>query len=154
MIKDILDTVFNKANEWHENDMTVFEFNSPYPALKLLYHNYQTWHLIDLYKTNPEQIQYDSHGILHNKLRNNAIAELDEIFNLFQKETGKYHSETLGDIIDKIIISYIKVLHLPNGENKDCVKKHIEILTTCAEDLFKEMNAGTRKCPVIKRFKV
>lgn len=158
MIEKIIETIFKTADDWHKKDLTVFELppqeaTAEGAAVKVLYHNYQTWHLIDLYKSDPAKVPYDSHGITHNKLRNYAIAELDDSLTPFQKGTGKMHSETLGDILDKISILYLKMLHV-RGELSAPTRQHLDILISCAKELFGEMVAGTRQCPNIKRFKV
>lgn len=160
IIEKILQLIFNTASEWHNKGLTVFDLPEneetvENAAIRVLYHNYQTWHLIDLYKSNPSKVPYDNHGITHNKLRNYAISDLDEYLNKYQKGTGKMHSETLGDIIDKISILFLKTLHIDKEDLRfEVATYHLNILVSCAKDLFDEMIKGDRQCPVLRRFKV
>lgn len=148
------------ATKWHSQDLTLFDFNEPLEGLdlhvvKLLYHNYQIWHFIELY-TSPDSgtvlFVYDG-GIRHNKLRNESIEAVDSILCQKQKGTGKINSETVGSIIDRIGILYIKLLHLKD-ERVKIIEKQLEILVNCAKELMEDMISGERQCVNFSRFKI
>jgi hypothetical protein len=151
------------AAKWHAAGLDLFDFKESLEGaelgvVKLLYHNYQIWHFIELYKS-PDSgtvlFVYDG-GITHNKLRNECIERVDQILCASQRGTGKVNSETIGSVLDRIGILQIKLLHLQDGKDPrtSVVRRQLETLTQCAEELMDDMVSGERRCELISRFKV
>lgn len=164
MIDNIVAEVKKYAEKWHSEGKELFEFDCQpsetpeYYAVKLLHHNYLIWHYIDLYKSpdsNTVLFVYDK-GIEHNRYRNETIERLDDILCSLQKGTGKINSETIGSVIDRLGIHYIKFLHLRDaGDGRaELVFKQFEVLFTCAKELMEEMISGQRRCLPFNRFKI
>lgn len=152
------------ANKWHSENRTLFDFDEKIHnemeliAVKLLYHNYQIWHFIELY-TDPDSntvlFVYDG-GIRHNKERNYAIEALDSCLCELQKGTGKINSETLGSVMDRIGILYIKLLHLEDKKDPrtPVIQYQLDRLLKCASELMDDMISGERQCEMFSRFKI
>ncbi len=151
------------AGKWHSAGLELFAFEEVLDGVdrhvvKLLYHNYQIWHFIELYKS-PDSgtvlFVYDG-GIRHNKLRNDCIELVDEVLCAGQKGTGKLNSETIGSILDRVGILQIKKLHLADkGDPRlPVVERQLRTLTSCAGELMDDMISGERRCELFSRFKV
>lgn len=165
LISNIYDTAFEQATAWHEASKGIFALSEPpagspeaAAAAELMFHNYQIWHLLEDYKSpdsNRVLFVYDG-GITHNKLRNLAIERLDELLCRHQLGTGPFNSETIGSIIDRATIWYLKELHhteLPNTGKSEAISTQRLRLVTCTHELFEEMLAGTRRCMYLDRSK-
>lgn len=167
VITAIYDAAFKYASEWHAAGLGVFELPPHFAQLdglttiqalsvRLIYHNYQIWHLLEDYKSpdsNRVLFVYDG-GIRHNKLRNNAIEALDKLLCSQQVGKGKLNSETIGSIIDRVGIWYLKKLHEEAGTGRHSdIMGQIIALTACTHELYDEMLAGTRWCAVLDRSK-
>lgn len=166
MINKIISEIEKVCTQWHSCGSALFEYKSEFNvdisiidyAIKLLYHNYQIWHFIELYTapdSNTVLFVYDG-GIKHNKLRNDTIELLDAELCKNQKNTGKINSETIGSIIDRITILYIKKLHLQDSNDirLSVVEDQYQTLIHCAKELMHEMEIGVRQCKLFGRFKI
>jgi hypothetical protein len=171
MIDEIIFEIKKMCDKWHTYGTELFKFeddidcrwldpDKPWvkQVIKLLYHNYQIWHFIELYTapdSNTVLFVYDG-GIKHNKLRNDTIELLDVELCKEQKGTGKINSETIGSIIDRITILYIKKLHLQDSRDARLavVEEQLDVLIQCAKELMYEMKSGERQCKLFGRFKI
>ncbi len=151
------------AEKWHKGGLDLFEFGErldgvEHHVVKLLYHNYQIWHFIELYKS-PDSgtvlFVYDG-GIKHNKLRNDCIEEIDAFLCKHQRGSGKVNSETIGSVLDRIGILQIKLLHLAGARDArvPLVRRQFETLRKCAGELMDDMVSGERRCELFSRFKI
>ena len=163
MIEVLCGLTARYADKWHAAGLTLFEFNEQLNGLdreivKLLYHNYQIWHFIELY-TSPDSgtvlFVYDG-GIKHNKMRNDCIEKVDTFLCEHQMGVGRINSETIGSILDRIGILQIKTLHLADkGDPRlPLVRRQLDTLVRCAGELLDDMIAGARRCEVFARFKI
>jgi hypothetical protein len=162
MIPPLIPLIAEYTNKWHLANLDIFEFKevlqdpTEHNTIKLLYHNYQIWHFIELYMSPDSNIVlyvYDG-GIKHNKLRNDTIEALDVLLCKHQKGTGKMNSETIGSIIDRIGILSIKEVHLTNDKRLSLVQSQKNLLINCAVELMDEMISGERRCVLFDRFKI
>jgi hypothetical protein len=162
-IAQLIQVSAHHAEQWHQAGLDLFEYNvrlegAEQHVVKLLYHNYQIWHFIELYKS-PDSgtvlFVYDG-GIKHNTLRNECIEALDLCLCADQKGEGKVNSETIGSILDRIGILQIKALHLKDKTDSRLalVERQLKTLEDCAEELMEDMLAGKRRCELFSRFKV
>jgi len=163
LINEIISNIHKSAQEWHEQNLRWFEFNINDDdslielSTKLLYHNYCIWHLIEGYSdpdTGKVNFVYLG-GLEHNKLRNETIEKMDDIFMTLQSDTGSYNSETLGSVIDRISNVIIKLLHLieSSDDRVNQLESQLDFLSKAANELYQDMVQGNRRILTIKRFK-
>jgi hypothetical protein len=162
---NIIETARHYINLWHsknlrwdfnfedhlEKKLTVLE----HLAVKCAYHNYCIWHLIEDYKhPDTDQVLFVYHGGLEqNKFRNNTIELMDQQFETIQKGTGKFNSETIGSLIDRIGIMHVKIAHLQDDSRLKMIENQLAILYWCAIELVEDMIKGDRQCAFLSRFK-
>jgi hypothetical protein len=165
MIQDLIELSKSYLLNWHQKNLTWFNLEDhlqaedklEYFVIKNAYHNYCMWHFIEYYK-NPDTglalFVYDG-GLEHNKDRNQSIELMDDKFMQFQKNTGKINSETLGSIIDRLNVLYIKHIHLKESQDPrlETLMQQTKILEACAKELLQDMIDGTRQCMPLGRFK-
>jgi hypothetical protein len=164
-LKKMLCEMKNQLEVWHNLDLTWFELEDYlkfedsllYYFLKLGFHNFCTWHLIEGYQDNdPNKVHFVyAGGLQQNKDRNQTIEIIDEKLINFQKGTGKINSETIGSIVDRISVFYIKMLHMKNeNDNRlDMVERQTAVLENCFLELFEDMINGERRIAPLSRFK-
>jgi hypothetical protein len=154
-----------RVKEWHDKGLTWFNLAEYVPyeetlenlVTRIIFHNYCIWHYIEGYQ-DPDSGKVNFvylGGLAHNKLRNEVIELMDEKFCAFQKGTGKFNSETLGSVIDRISVLYIKMLHMKDSNDSRLarVEKQTQTLERCACELFEDMVSGERQVEVLSRFK-
>jgi hypothetical protein len=150
-------------NSWHKEDRTWWEFDYQkndiliYNCVKLAYHDYATWHMIERYQSNDvSEIKFIYEGGLeHNKFRNECMQNIDEYFYSFQSNTEIFNSEGVGTIVDRFINDYLKYIHLieDNDERSSQLEFQINFSITSAEKLVQEIINGTRSIIIFKKFK-
>jgi hypothetical protein len=162
---------FAKIHEWHagpeyfewgkQSDPGQSELDPVYWVQKLTYENWIIWHLEDhcrsgvLHKIGTNKPLIDR----HNQARNDSIEELDKLFILrYQAPVpaglplGEYSVETLGSIIDRLLITRLKWYHTfeldPDGakhsERLNTLLAQMAFLSVHISRLFDEMVAGTK----------
>jgi hypothetical protein len=153
----------DSAKDWHESGLALFDLPSLDDSveswgIRNIYHNYEIWHFLEEYESpdaNRVAYVYEG-GNLHNKLRNQSVEELDQRLCSRQKGTGKINSETLGSVLDRLGIFWIKMLHLRDLDDQRHLsfKKQLAVLTQCAHELMDDMISGERQCFPTSRFKL
>jgi hypothetical protein len=160
----VFDLCFALADAWHREGRTVFPLSLPAaddelaaPAMEILYHDYQMWHLIEAH-TDPVSGRslFLDHGRRHNVGRNEAVERLDDAFCRLQRGTGPYNSETLASVFDRTHVQYLKALHLEAAGDRRAAHVRVQVghLVGCAAELFEDMLAGRRHCFPLSRFKI
>lgn len=161
----LLNTLSDKLSDWHTKDLTWFDLDElivpddsiSYLIIKLGFHNYCTWHLIEGYEDNdPQKVHFVyAGGLAHNKDRNKTIELIDDYFIHYQKGMGKINSETLASIIDRISVLYLKMLHMKmdNDPRSKMVENQTRVLERCLMELYYDMLSGERQIAPLSRFK-
>lgn len=166
MIKKIFKNVLClKLNEWHLLNLTSFEHAFQYKENTLegliernIYFNYQGWHFEDLGQSSDERKiikgWYGSRE--NNRNRNKTIQKMDDYFLPFYVENAEEHTETIGVIMDKISILYIKHLHLTEAKDPraDILWDIIEQLINQTQKLYDGIMQGTKRCITIPHLKL
>jgi hypothetical protein len=162
IIDAILATKVN-LDTWHAEQRTWWEFEFSqedelvFNSVKLAYHNYATWHMIERYQTNDaKEVKFIYEGGLeHNKYRNLCIQNIDEYFYKYQTNTEVFNSEGVGTIVDRYINDYLKYIHLleNNDDRASQLEFQINFSKSSAEKLVQEMIDGTRSIIIFKKFK-
>jgi|APGre2960657373_1045057.scaffolds.fasta_scaffold159465_2 hypothetical protein len=148
---------------WHKENKTWWEFEFSqddllvYNCVKLAYHDYATWHMIERYQSNDaNEVKFIYEGGLeHNKYRNECIQNIDEYFYKFQSNAEVFNSEGVGTIVDRFINDYLKYIHLVEDSDERATQLEFQInfSITSAEKLVQEMIDGTRSIIIFKKFK-
>ena len=115
-VLDLIKSVRMQIDTWH---LAGYRWDLPQPvevdlesiAIRCAYHNYCIWHMIEDYQhPDTKQTLFVYHGGLeHNKVRNLMIESMDREFEKIQVEGGALTSETIGSVIDRIGIQFIKI---------------------------------------------
>jgi GDP-L-fucose synthase len=169
LFERILWNALRHIEDWHGEQKETFEEDlykasvkeTTHLAYKIAYHNYQIWHWEDIARKSgmDDKALAKSNIDPNNQARNDAIEKIDQFLIQFQKGTGPYNSETIGSIIDRIIINKLKMLHVMGF--KDKAETRLPILTQqhntlvdCGRQLIKEMVDGTRQILDYKQLKM
>lgn len=141
-----LSRTHNRIGEWHK---TGLEYNSSVPHKypldliyyidKLAYHNYEIWDM-----TKPIINQAHSDTI---KIIDNLFIQHEQLHN-----TTTYNDETMGSLINRIIIIQLKLYHLIELDQTGCkylsrlnalFDQH-QFLKTQTAQLLSQMQSGER----------
>lgn len=164
--EEIVEDAYEWINAWHNRNFTIFPNpKNKYqdyvkPLHKLCYHNYLIWHWEDIARCSDDKKVVEAKRAIdpHNQQRNNSIEELDEFFIKQQVGKGPYNSETLGSIIDRLIISQLKLIHSEEIEaaksRVPVIKHQQEILLDCGKELLHLMRCGKRQIINYKQMKM
>jgi len=163
-INEYIELLKSAINDWHNQDLKIFEnddFNNndlSSTLIKLSYHNYVAWHMIEEYQNADKDIikfVYEG-GLYHNSSRNFCMQVIDEHYVRLQDNNAEPHSEGMGSIFDKLSNDYIKYLHLI--ENKDerssLLEKQVSYFEKCLEKLDTDLREGNKSIIVFQKFKV
>ena len=162
-IKELIFEIKITLDNWHNQNKTYWDNRDFDPKSlsivieKLAYHNYCGWHLHEVYFENVKNNIHDGYMTTnHNIHRNQTMEMIDAFYTSNQNTNAKFHSESFGSIIDRIINDYIKYLHcLENqDERSESLKQQVEILIKVADELQEEVLLGQKQIIVWKRFKV
>lgn len=166
MIRELFRTAIQaNIDDWHKRNLTFFVFDSQYPPEsieylvgKVTYHNYQGWHYEDYGQC--DEVSAVMKGWLgsrdNNRNRNSTIQAIDAHFKPLYQPSADLHTESLGVILDKISILYIKYRHLSdvNAEKGRLLLSTIDSLVEAAQTLYEDVVAGRRQCLVIPHLKL
>lgn len=166
IIIDLFDNIIVQRLElWHNQDLKHFtwEFIEQENTLaglieRNIYYNYQGWHFEDLGQSdNPTDVMRGWKGSReNNRNRNQSIQYIDEYFIPFYSEEAEEYTETIGVILDKVSILYIKYLHLVENGDERC-----QILFSVIQKIIQRTNyicqnimEGKIKCITIPHLKL
>lgn len=159
-----IDDVFDLLSKWHNNKLTIFDFEENieensllHTIAKLAYYDYLGWHYCEVYFENLRNKNFN--GLLiteSNKSRNLCMEQIDEYFHAIENSDGDFHSESFGSIMDRILNDYIKYLHCLEYEDNRAVdlKDQIDLLIDISINLLEDVKNGKKKLLVWKKFKV
>jgi len=176
-LKTWIDNTYNNIGTWHnigkdywewDNDETITNYpdNLLYLINKLTYHNYILWHLEnicragDLHNVATAKLKID----IHNQARNDTIEQIDDLLiKLVQDNNTQapYHSETLGSLIDRIIVTQLKIYHLceinPTTElyktRHSILNDQYNFLRNCATELLDDILNNKRHIRIFRQLK-
>ena len=166
MIIDLVENVLIKClTTWHDTALTTFEYSPSYSENtleyfieRISYHDYQGWHYEDLgQQSESEKIIRGWRGSqVNNKNRNHCIQQLDLFFEKYYQADAECHTETLGVILDKLSILYLKYLHLLDISRikADSLLSVIQELVHEAQVLYDQILLGKKKCIMIPHLKL
>lgn len=166
MINEIFSNIIcKKIKEWHEAQLSIFAYQPNYPDNSLerkvesiCYHNYQGWHFEDLGQL--DGIQEIIHGWrgsqANNRNRNRMIQEIDNYFAASYQEGAEIHTESLGVILDKLSILYIKYSHLADIDSNKAkmLYRVINELVDATQSLYDDIMVGKKRCIMIPHLKL
>ncbi len=146
-----------RLEDWHKKNLTTFEYNPSfaegtlaYYLEKVCYHNYQGWHYEDLGQlSDPEKVIQGWRGSQkNNRHRNQTVQMMDALFAGYYQESAAFHTESLGVILDKVTILYLKYLHFveQSTEKSAPLLQTIHALIACTQTLYNEILAGKKRC--------
>lgn len=160
----ILVSVFERADQWFAEERHLFEWDGTDDGSlasvceQLLYHNLQVWHNEDYGRTQEQRlILIGWHGAQnHNKARNVAINAIDALFAPLYLESAELHTETIGAIVDRLTIQYLKYKnYLPRcAATAVALRQHIDELVACTQKLQGRIAAGEVRCHRLPRIKL
>lgn len=163
-IADYIKILKSSILNWHNQDLKIFEnldlnnTDLESTLIKLSYHNYVTWHMIEEYQNADNDVVkfvYEG-GLRHNSARNFCMQEVDQHYVDIQNCDAESHSEGMGSIFDKLSNDYIKYLHLV--ENKDerasLLEKQVLYFENCLTKLDSDLRSGKKSIIVFQKFKV
>jgi len=159
-LEDIIDLFAVRTGRWCALVAPIFQLTSrlsiPYmrEAELLHFHNFQIWHYENYCRTSDEEkIVFGKRGsVKHNKLRNDCIERLDQYFVKFQY-SGGYNSETLGSIVDKISVFFLKEKYCESEDSHRIAKLQLVFLQDAARHLWRDMLQGRSRIRLFKSLK-
>ena len=157
--------VFERVDAWFAVGEPLFPFDGEestdsIEALvhQLAYHNQQIWHYEDLGRSEVEAevVQGWRGAQHHNTRRNAAINAVDALMRPLYRDAARLHSETLGSILDRTTIQYLKHKNFLSRDPAAAaaLRGHIDELIGCAQVLFDEVQAGRSRCLELPRMKL
>ena len=159
-VVNCIDLLKSSILKWHSEDLKIFEDNGlnnsdlSSTLVKLSYHNYVTWHMIEEYRNSDNDVVkfvYEG-GLTHNSARNFCMQVVDEHYVKLQDNSAESHSEGMGNIFDKLSNDYIKYLHLI--ENKDeralLLEKQVMYFENCLIKLDSDFKNGKKSIIVFQ----
>ncbi len=163
---DAVNHALKLLSMWHQEDKDIFKYSEIQHDLEIIkiisrlaYHNYQIWHHEDRARMSDVVVIATAKNNIdpHNQQRNNEIESIDEYYIAYQANCGVYNSETLGSILDRIIITELKILHMCdlNLEMKAAtLTKQQSLLINCGALLLSEILRGDRQIYNFKQHKM
>lgn len=157
-----LRAAFAAADDWFAAGLTLFEATADeqhsQAVTRLLYHNFQVWHYEDLGRTDDDaKILVGWRGAMrHNRHRNEQINRIDAALAPFFAASAPLHSESLGALVDRVTILYLKYKNYLSRCHKtaDMVHAQLEELVAYAASLQRRIVAGTTRCQQVPRIKL
>jgi hypothetical protein len=154
-----------KLDDWHEKNFSHFsyQFQEPINTLEGLverniYYNYQGWHFEDLGQSdNAMDVMKGWQGSReNNRNRNHSIQLIDTFFLSFYAQDAEEYTETIGVILDKISILYIKYLHLVEikDQRSQVLLDIINRIINQTSIIYKKIMDGKLKCITIPHLKL
>lgn len=166
MIKKIFEQVLcSNLDCWHHQGLATFkyEFRQPISTLEGLverniYFNYQGWHFEDLGQSDDkDKIIKGWYGSReNNRNRNATIQQMDDYFLPYYSGNAELHTETVGVILDKVSILYIKYLHLLSAKDSrsGILLSIINELISRTDKLYDDIVHGRLRCITIPHLKL
>lgn len=163
-ITGLIQLLKSSINQWHDLDLKIFEnndynnLNLESSLIKLSYHNYVGWHMIEQYQNADNDVVkfvYEG-GLFHNSSRNFCMQVIDEFYVNIQNPDAEPHSEGMGNIFDKLSNDYIKYLHLIESKDarSNLLEKQVNYHENCLMKLHKQIKEGDKSIIVFQKFKV
>lgn len=157
--------MFARVDEWFADGVDFFELDSSFPdhsiefhVEKLAYHNYQIWHYENWGRSHDDDLVVRGwRGAQeNNKGRNLSINEIDAVIASDYRDGAEVHSETVGSIVDRITIQYLKFKNfgLQSEPTAAQLRRNIDALMACCESLLAAIAAGEKRCLELPRLKL
>ncbi len=164
-LRPLCETVFRQMEGWHEEGLEFFPppfAPGPPKTLgacleKLAYHNHHIWNYENYGRSNQDRlVVFGWKGCQKNNMeRNLTINTVDDWMRPHYQEGAALHSETLGSILDRVTIQYLKFLHMRKKSPQlgPKILSHIEELIGCAQTLKDQILCGELRCLELPRLK-
>lgn len=163
-IDQAIAAAFSCGDRWFAEQRRLFDWDGtpardlPECVLRLLYHNLQVWHYEDFGRTGDDALILVGWrgAMLHNKHRNELINAIDATLAPFHCATAPLHSESLGALVDRITILYLKHKNYAgrSPETAARLSAQLEELIAYAADLQARLVAGELRCQQVPRLKL
>ena len=164
-MKDMFSEIFDHVDKWFDDGEKFFEWEPEFEAgaiafysARLAYHNYHVWNYEDYGRSDDDALVVMGWrgAQKHNTARNRSINAIDELIRPSFCSVAELHSETLGSIIDRITIQYLKYKNfLANDPGVAMqLRAHIDELIECCQTLLDDIASGRKRCLELPRMKL
>ena len=164
--------------DWHKTRPEYWDWDETEPPAdyprslvyhidKLTYHNYIIWHQEDRCRTKDQAAIVVSKPIIdkHNQARNDEIEAIDDLIIANEQPkfaVAPYNSETLGSLVDRCIVTRLKLYHLveldPTGVKHlprlNLLLEQNQFLGMAAAQLLDQIRSGERFIKVFRQLKM
>ncbi|HHI79242.1 MAG TPA: DUF4254 domain-containing protein [Planctomycetes bacterium] len=164
-LRPLCERIFQQMERWHEEGKEFFP--APFPSgvpktlaaclEKLAYHNFHIWHYENYGRSEQDHlVVFGWQGCQeNNKERNLTINAIDDLIRPHYRKGVPFHSETLGSLLDRVTIQYLKYLYMRRGNPLlgPQILENILALIDCGQELLDQVFAGKIRCLELPRLK-